>query len=174
MNSKDIAKLLVHSENLTEIPRTGYVLEGVVGAEKVSSHCFGVVFLSMLIADEIEDADTEKALRIAIIHDLPESQIGDLTPSASKYIDKNSAELKASQSVLSHSPYYHELFQEYQKSETIESKIVHDADKLQMLARASRYKRQGKGDMSRFSDVEFYFQISFQILNHFKLLDGTG
>jgi len=154
------------------MPRTGYVLEGVADPERVSSHCYGVVLITMLLSKLVETVDVEKALKMAIIHDLPESLIGDLTPHSSHFIDKKNAEIQASNDVFAKIYDLDELFLEYIANETVESKIVHDADKLQMMARVHRYRRQGKGDMDRFKDVEFYFSESADILKEFKRLDG--
>ncbi len=172
MIHEDIARLLIHSENLTEIPRTGYVLEGVADAEKVSSHCFGVIFLVMLISKHIDGVDESKALKMAVIHDLPESVIGDLTPSASNFLDKKSIEKKVASDILPNHEDLLELFLEYQKNETADAKLVHDADKLQMMIRANRYKRQKKGDMDRFYGVKFHYSIFNDILSSFINLDG--
>lgn len=174
MNVHDIARILAHSETLTEIPRTGYILEGVEGAERVSSHCFGVVLLTMLLSELVDGVDGERAVRMAIIHDLPESIIGDLTPSSSEYINKKKAEIGASKAIFSGCDDFHNLFTEFMLGESIESKLVHDADKLQMMARVHRYRRQGRGDMSRFSDVTFHFPVSQEILESFKRLDGVS
>jgi len=172
MTPEQIAKLLVSSETLTEIPRTGYVLEGVSDPEKVSSHCFGVVMLTTLLSENIDDINQLKAMKMAVIHDLPEAVIGDLTPSASKFIDKLSIEKKVALSMFSDNQELSSLFLEYLEGNSLEAKLVHDADKLQMFARVSIYKRQGKGDMSRFKEIKFHFKVTKEILTCFKHLDG--
>ncbi|MEZ4813397.1 MAG: HD domain-containing protein [Caldisericia bacterium] len=109
---------------------------------------------------------------MAILHDLPESIVGDLTPSASEFIDKQSIEKKVASNLFLNKQDFLEIFLEYQENKTDEAKLVHDADKLQMMIRANRYKRQNKGDMDRFSGVEFHYSIFYDILSSFINLDG--
>ncbi|MEM1917584.1 MAG: HD domain-containing protein, partial [Sulfolobales archaeon] len=66
------------------IARTGWMMRGIPpsDSETVGSHSFEVAFLSMLIADRLTSigvtVDVSKILRLALLHDLTESVIGDI------------------------------------------------------------------------------------------------
>lgn len=65
---------------LKELPRTGWLDRGVPeqAVESVAEHSFGVALLVWLLApDEI---DRDRALELALLHDLAESVTGDATP----------------------------------------------------------------------------------------------
>ncbi len=76
---RNVLKFLEISGILKRTPRTGWVDVGIYEPESVADHTFRTAILCMLYAD-IEGLDTLKMLRLALIHDLPESMVGDLTP----------------------------------------------------------------------------------------------
>jgi putative hydrolase of HD superfamily len=175
MNPSKIAELIIAAETLTEIPRFGYILSGVENPEKVSSHSFNVAFLAMVIAPQIEGIDVNKTIKIALLHDLPESMITDLPLVAKQFFRKNEAEHEAAKLLCSDFPKMIELFEEYSNQKTKESLLIHDLDKLQMIVRAIRYKRTNRGDMSKFLDntPNFHFLELKEILAKFEELDGN-
>lgn len=61
------------------MPRTGWVLMGVRNPETVAEHMFRVGVGSWLLAEE-KKLDVERAIKIAISHDLCEVYAGDMTP----------------------------------------------------------------------------------------------
>jgi len=170
-----VVKLIKASETLTELPRTGYTLAGVCNAEKVSSHCFNVAFLVMLLGDQFEDLNIDRALKMALIHDIPESLITDLPLESKKFIDKDKAEIKAALELFNSNSEMNELFLEYKNGTTLESMVVHDLDKLQMQVRAKIYERAHNGDMSRFlfDPHKFKFQATQKAFEAFCKLDES-
>lgn len=175
MNPSKIAEILIAAETLTEIPRFGYILSGVENPEKVSSHSFNVAFLAMIIAPQIEGINADKAIKMALVHDLPESMTTDLPLVSKQFFSKDEAEHKAAKILCKDFPEMLELFEEYASKNTQESMLVHDLDKLQMLVRATRYRRTNRGDMSKFLDNSpgFHFAELEQILLKFAELDGN-
>ncbi len=173
-NPDEFAKVIIASETLTELPRTGYVLAGVERPEAVSSHCFQTAFLVMLIAPWENGIGIDRTIRMALVHDLPESMVTDLPLVAKKFLNKDEAEIKAASELLENHPDLLELYLEYKEEQTLEARFVHDMDRLQMLIRASRYKRTNKGDMSKFLDypTNFHFELSQKVLAAFQKLDG--
>jgi len=170
----DVVKLITASETLTEVLRTGYVLKGVSNPENISSHSFNVAVLILLLSEKIEDIDSYKCLKIALIHDFPEALVMDTPLISKKYTNKTEAEQKAATDLFESYPDLQKLYIEYQQEKTAESKLVHDCDKLQMYIRASRYHRFNNGDMSEFmsADPNFHFDFCTEILSGFKNLDG--
>ena len=63
---------------LKSIERTGWLRAGVKRGESVAAHSWGMSILAMHLCPP--SLDKTKVLEMAIIHDLPEIIVGDLTP----------------------------------------------------------------------------------------------
>jgi putative hydrolase of HD superfamily len=146
---------------LKAIPRSGWLSHGVsIGeVESVADHSFSVSALSLLLADlEVKrgaDVNVEKVLRMAILHDLAESLTFDISKAYLQYLGKRGEEIKRE---LEHSAWsrlvkglrnpelareYTRTQSEYDANETLESKIVHAADGLDILLQVIDYKQRG-------------------------------
>lgn len=105
--------------------------------------------ISMILGD-LEKLDTEKILKMALIDDLPESVIGDLTPTKKKNLGLASVkrqEEKAIRQLLSLLPKtlsteYLAIWKEAQSQRSREAKLVKSVDKLEMAIQAQEYKNQ--------------------------------
>lgn len=101
--------------------------------ENVSEHIFRVSWLAMMIGYK-EKADIEKILKLSLVHDLGESRTGDTNPVTREYAG-GSDEKRAIRDIFSGSFFENEaenLYQEYKERKTKESKIVKDADNLEV------------------------------------------
>lgn len=95
-----------------------------------AEHTFRTAWIALTIAKH-EGGDTEKVLKMALVHDVPESRCGDPHYLSRQYIERN--EDLAAEDVFQNTPHYEEmraLLKEYHDRETLESKIVKDADNL--------------------------------------------
>ena len=138
-----------------DLPRTGWLLRGVRPCESIAEHSFGVAFTTMLLVDAVraegETVDGERALRMAIVHDMAEARTGDIpmpqkTPElAGKLHEVESAVIGGLLDASSIA-----LWQEVERGESLEARIVKAADKIQMMAKATMYRRQGRGELSEF------------------------
>jgi putative hydrolase of HD superfamily len=166
---------MVASETLSELPRTGYLLYGVADPEKVSSHGYQVAVFALLLGGLVEGLDVGKAIRMALLHDLPEALTTDLPWIAKRFIDKDQAEIKATAELFESLPDLADLANEYLRNESIEARFVHDCDRLQLMTRVQRYKRMNRGDMEKFliGDSGLQFEVCRQALEAFRKLDGT-
>ncbi len=65
---------------LKETPRTGWLDRGIPAeeTESVADHSFGVALLAWLLAPDA--LDRARVVELALVHDLAESAVGDLTP----------------------------------------------------------------------------------------------
>ncbi|RUM89070.1 MAG: phosphohydrolase [Thermodesulfatator sp.] len=127
------AKALFEVAILKRLKRTGYAYLGT-GSESIAEHSFGVVFCAWLLASLVPEADTDKVIRMAILHDLAEARIGDLN-SVNKLYDQVD-EVRAFQDALSGLPFEEEalsLVEEYLAQETLEARLAHDADQLDLM-----------------------------------------
>lgn len=97
----------------------------------LAEHTLRVMWLSLLIAKYENVASTDKITKIALIHDISESRTGDVHYLSRQYTDRH--EDKAVEDVFEDTIFENEflpLIKEYELRETIESKIVKDADNL--------------------------------------------
>ncbi|MEM3733131.1 MAG: HD domain-containing protein, partial [Candidatus Bathyarchaeia archaeon] len=76
---KKYIKFLRYAVKLKDIKRSGWIKAGVKNPESVAEHVYGLIVLSMLISD-LKNLNIEKMFRLAVIHDLEEAILGDLTP----------------------------------------------------------------------------------------------
>ncbi len=105
--------------------------------------------ISMILGD-LERLDTEKIMKMALLDDLPESVIGDLTPTQKKNLGIESVkrrEEKALTQLLSLLPKnlsneYLAIWKEAQSQVSREAKLVKSSDKLEMAIQAQEYKKQ--------------------------------
>lgn len=97
------------------------------------------LFLMLFNKDLPEDLDTEKMLKMSLIHDLIEIYAGDVFAfKENKEPDRDQKELQAAKRLFSQLPSDLEeqlldLFQEYEAGETEEARIVESFDKLQPI-----------------------------------------
>ena len=150
MNPQPLIDLAMQLDRLEALPRMGYLMRGIAHPESVAAHVFGVAVWSMLLADELGGVDTLKVLRMALLHELGEVKLTDIPKIAEEYLPpgaKDAAEQKIAAELLAgldaRGEAYAQLFAEYQEARTREARIVHAADKLQMMAKVLRYQQNG-------------------------------
>ncbi len=132
--------------NLKNIPRQGWKnkLE-IEFPESVADHCFSLTTMGMVLAD-LENLDTEKVLKMSLLHDLSESITGDFTPDKISKSKKETLENNIIKKILANLPkklsdQYHAIWVEYQQKQTDESVFVHELDKLEMALQAIIYSK---------------------------------
>ncbi len=141
---------------LKKIRRTGWQLRGIRDGESLADHCFGVVLLTHLLAPKIENLDREKAVSMAIIHELGECRVGDIPYTALAYFpNKSEIEIQAVKDILSPlgsevSAANLELFNEFENGRSLEARFVRAIDKLEMLITASEYEKAGFSGLTDF------------------------
>ncbi len=98
--------------------------------DNLSEHMFRVAWLSMLICKMENAGDHEKILKIALIHDIAESRTGDVHYISRQYTKRN--EELAIDDMLEKTVFedFKNVWNEYEKRESIEARIVKDADNL--------------------------------------------
>ena len=86
-DARRLIETLLECNQLKTIPRMGWRVRGVREGESVAEHSWAVALLSMMLVDRLAaPVDREKVLRIALIHDLPESVTGDIHAPATKLL----------------------------------------------------------------------------------------
>ncbi len=150
-------ELFLELGNLKRLPRTGWLLRGIPNPESVAEHSYRVALITMFLADELKargvEIDVERALKIALLHDVGEARITDIPMPAQKYFDKAEGEVKALQDMLKvtgREKEYLSLFREYEEELTLEGKLVEFADRFEMLLQAFEYENAGFSNLDEF------------------------
>jgi putative hydrolase of HD superfamily len=143
-NLQGIARVLEIAGMLKRIQRTGWIDAEVYQPESVADHSFRTAFLCMIYAD-IQGLDPLKLLRMALIHDIPEAIIGDLTPKQKTEKTKEDEE-EAMLRILCLLPApqrerYLAVWDEYQEGKTEEAKAVRQLEKIEMALQATEYEK---------------------------------
>ncbi len=118
---------------LKRTPRSGWQFLGT-GSESVADHVFRMTLISFMLARLDGTIDADRAIRLALVHDLPEARTGDLNYMNQKYATAD--EESATADMVRGLPFGDELdalLREYRDESTPEAILVHDADQLELL-----------------------------------------
>ena len=136
------------ASELKKVPRTGWKNKvGIEHPESVADHSYETALMAMIFSDT-HNLDTEKILKMALLHDLAESITGDFMPGEISQENKRTSENEAMKEILSKLPEniafkYQNIWDEYTKADTPESILLHDVDKLEMAIQAMKYSSEG-------------------------------
>jgi putative hydrolase of HD superfamily len=149
--------------------------------ESVADHTFCSAILAMCLSD-LRGLDTEKIVRMALLHDAHEALIGDYDyfdqkKMVQKQVSKN--EETAIEEVFSVLPEtirekYILLADEYRRQETEDAKLVRQIDQIEMIMQALEYENEGCGKnklQAFWDDVEKKLHDS-DLKRIFELLRG--
>jgi len=145
--------------NLKNISRQGWIDKlSLDSPESVADHSYSMAIMSMVISD-LENYNSEKILKMVLLHDLAESKIGDYTPDQISKEKKKELENKAFFEIVRNLPdsvrtQYLKIWQEYQEKNSPESKIVHQIDRLEMALQAKLYEKEGHSKEKLYSFFE--------------------
>jgi putative hydrolases of HD superfamily len=129
----------------------------------LAEHHFRVFWIAMVIAKH-EGGDTGKIAKLAMVHDIAESRTGDVDYLARQYVERNE-ELGITDMLTGTSlqEEFLALWQEYETRESLESKIVKDADNLEVdfeLAEQASHgfplEEQWKGNRTHVAEHKMY------------------
>jgi putative hydrolases of HD superfamily len=112
----------------------------------LADHHFRVMWLSMILAKmEGKKVNMERILRMALVHDITESRTGDVHYISRQYTKRD--EHKAIIDILENTGLKSEMmnvWKEYEERKTLESKIVKDADWLDVDLEIQEQKAMGR------------------------------
>jgi putative hydrolase of HD superfamily len=77
----ELLRVLVQTGRLKTLRRAGWLRIGLTDGESVADHSFGTALLALLLATDL-DVDRDRVIKLALVHDLAESdpEVGDITP----------------------------------------------------------------------------------------------
>ena len=183
---KDLLKFLKYISKLKLTVRTGWKMHDVPGVkETIGSHSFGTAFIAWIMAKKVK-VDVDRTVKMALIHDLLEGIIGDITPHDKNYRIKEILEKEAIIKLENLLPEelkvdVKNLIEELMNGKTKESQIVIQADKLDTVFQAYLYEKEKYGKNIENSDLSEFFDsiekvykegLSKQFLDYIKNLRG--
>ncbi|PVD31926.1 hypothetical protein C0Q70_07352 [Pomacea canaliculata] len=126
------------------VQRTGWVRKGVKRPESVADHMYRMAMMAMLAPPGL---DVNKCIKMALVHDMAECIVGDLTPHDSiTKEEKHKAEEAAMKEMCTlvgdgTGDQLLALWQDYEEQVSEEAKFVKDLDKLDMVMQAYEYEQ---------------------------------
>jgi len=133
MNMERIADLLFEALMLKQIPRSGYSFLGA-GKENVAEHSFSTAFIAFIFSKLEPDADAARLMSMCLVHDLPESRIGDLNYVQKQYVSAD--ESRAVEHAVAGLPFGSDmqaLIIEFNTGKSLEARLARDADQLSFV-----------------------------------------
>jgi putative hydrolase of HD superfamily len=141
---------------LKQVARAGWVLRGLSNVESVADHSWRMAVMAMTLSPSEHSA---KRIKMALVHDLAELIVGDLTPEdnvpkAEKQRLEREAMVKICRAEGSGAAFEEilELWEEYEAGESEDAKFLKDIDKLEMILQADEYERNQGADLQEFFD----------------------
>lgn len=146
----DRLSAILKSLELKEVERSGWSLRNVIAPESVADHSWGTALLCLIYGQD-QNIDTERAVTMAIVHDLAEAETGDILTRAeaadADQPDRDEKEQKEREAITNlarglDTSEIEDLWQEYETRATPEAVFVKDMDLVEMCAQALRYEKE--------------------------------
>ena len=141
-----ISEFFYQIVNLKTTQRSGWKSKlNLSYSESVAEHTYMMSVMAMVLSD-IKNLNTEKIIKMSLLHDWAESKIGDFMPGEVTNEEKSMLEDKAMAEILSILPDkiqndYQNIWNDYSNNISLESKFVHQLDKLEMVLQAKIYEK---------------------------------
>ncbi|MEM2138183.1 MAG: HD domain-containing protein [Candidatus Anstonellaceae archaeon] len=150
MQANKTLSILLDALSLKNLPRTGWIL-AKAPCESVAEHTCGVAIIALALArmEKLPAKEEAALLRLALLHDLHEARIGDLTPKQKKKTMPDVAKVELE--MMAGTLFEPEIALLQNKKGKL-SILLTDADRLDMLFRAIENKKKGSKDMQQFID----------------------
>jgi putative hydrolase of HD superfamily len=140
------ATFLFEMGHLKHLSRAGWLLLGIGQPETVAEHSFRVGVAGIMLA-AFDGADVGRTAALCLLHDAHETRIGDVPSVGRAYVTTAVPEAVTAHQTSampdSVAKVVQDLAAEYEAAETRESRLAHDADKIETLLQAIEYEAQG-------------------------------
>ncbi|XP_076268762.1 5'-deoxynucleotidase HDDC2 isoform X2 [Rhynchophorus ferrugineus] len=148
LEPKEVLKFLSCVNDLKHLPRRGWIDNNISNHETISGHMYAMGLMTFLLGNDSK-LDRLKCLQLALVHDLAESIVGDITPADNIPVDeKHRREDEAMIDITSHigdsGKFIYSLYKEYEAKQTPEAKFVKDLDMFDLLFTAFNYEKRDK------------------------------
>lgn len=150
---------------LKQQERTGWINMGIPKPESIADHMYRMSIISLVLDSNAWEAenikpDLNKCCKMALVHDIAETLVGDIVPNDAHIdkFEKSKREYKAILYLCDIISKYNqqsaneikELWIDYECQRNIESTIVKDIDKFELLIQTFEYERMHKRRMDEF------------------------
>lgn len=130
-------------------------------SDNIASHSFRTTIIGYFLAKEI-GADSDKVIKMCLIHDIEESRAGDQNWVHKKYIKVFEDEIRKEQlGKMPHSQELLDLSKEYDERKSLEAKVAKDADLLDQILLLREYELAGNKEAKRWLDEKPYLKIMY-------------
>ena len=157
MKPAELLEFLAMAEKLKCNTRHSYTSSG--RHESVAEHSFRLALMAYMVSDEVPEIDTDKVIRMCLIHDLGEAITGDI-PSFEKTDSDEAAEDRAVSCFVNQLPEYWkkqlgEMYREMNELKTPEAKLYKALDKLEAVI------QHNEADISTWLPLEYELQLTY-------------
>ena len=150
--SNGLLKFFEMAAKLKTLRRAGWHRCGVSPCESVAEHTFGVAILALLLPGSAGlSVDRNRCVAMALVHDLAESIVGDLTPHDPVTAEEKQRREQAAIDELAKTlgdesarSELVELWEEFAAAQTPEAQLVRDLDVIEMAWQACAYRESGR------------------------------
>lgn len=107
-------------------------------------HTYRVIWLALIIARHEKAGDEGQIIKMALVHDLPETRVSDLSYVQKVYVKAD--EDRAARDMFSNTcieDFFNSSFLDYERRDSIEAKIVKDADNLDIDLELKELEERG-------------------------------
>ncbi|KAJ7943242.1 HD domain-containing protein 2 [Quillaja saponaria] len=147
-SSSSAIDFLTLCHRLKTTKRKGWINHGIKGPESISDHMYRMALMA-LIAGDLPGVNRERCIKIAIVHDMAEAIVGDITPSDGvPKAEKSRMEQEALNEMCQilgegmRAEEIKELWAEYENNSSLEANLVKDFDKVEMILQALEYEME--------------------------------
>ena len=157
MKPAELLEFLAMAEKLKCNTRHSYTSSG--RHESVAEHSFRLALMAYMVSDEMPEIDTDKVIRMCLVHDLGEAITGDI-PSFEKTDSDEAAEDSAVSGFVNQLPEYWkkqlgEMYREMNELKTPEAKLYKALDKLEAVI------QHNEADISTWLPLEYELQLTY-------------
>lgn len=162
----DVNKIVYLLGKMKDLKRSGWVRKDVPNPESVADHSFGLAMLAFLLTPE--HLDRNKCIKMALIHDLAEIYVGDITPfdrvapeakhnMEKEAMDKIAADLNC--------PEIAALFEEYEADISPEAHFMRNLDRAEAILQACYYDDEGRAKSKLLPEFFEYAEKNIAVKN---------
>jgi len=149
------AGYLLEAGVLKRARRSGWWIAGVRDPESIAEHSWRAALTGMMIAS-LEGADPARTALLCLLHDTPETRLGDI-PKVGKHYLTATDPVQVAADQTAECPdrtatVVREAIAEFEAGDTAEAVCAKDADKLECLIQAVEYRHQGITTVERWID----------------------
>ncbi|XP_022145817.1 HD domain-containing protein C4G3.17 isoform X2 [Momordica charantia] len=152
-SSSSVIDFLTLCHRLKTTKRRGWINHGINGPESIADHMYRMALMS-LIAGDLPGVNRERCIKIALVHDIAEAIVGDITPSDGVPKEEKSrreaAALNEMCELLGGAEEIKELWAEYENNSSLEANLVKDFDKVELILQAFEYEIEHGKELDEF------------------------